>query len=90
MEKSKDSSITLCLLAPSYLSLNDAQSTRKVKEQPEVVMGLERSTLDDTEVVEDTRNNKNKSLQARSITNRNQPKCNQSIYDYMRLIVVCD
>jgi hypothetical protein len=23
-------------------------------------------------------------------TSRNQPKCNQSIYDYMRLIVVCD
>jgi len=25
-----------------------------------------------------------------SNTSRNQPKCNQSIYDYMRLIVVCD
>jgi hypothetical protein len=23
-------------------------------------------------------------------TNRNQPKCNHSIYDYMQLIVVCD
>jgi hypothetical protein len=23
-------------------------------------------------------------------TNRNQPKCNHSIYDYMRLVVVCD
>jgi hypothetical protein len=23
-------------------------------------------------------------------TNRNQPKCNQSIYDYMRLVVVYD
>jgi hypothetical protein len=67
MEKSKDSSITLWLLAPSYLSLNDAESTRKAKEQTEVVMGLERSTLDDTEVVEDTRNNKNTSLQARSL-----------------------
>jgi hypothetical protein len=25
-----------------------------------------------------------------TFTSRNQPKCNQSIYDYMRLIVVCD
>ncbi len=24
------------------------------------------------------------------ITSRNQPKCNQSIYDYMRLVVICD
>jgi hypothetical protein len=23
-------------------------------------------------------------------TSRNQPKCNQSIYDYMRLVVICD
>jgi hypothetical protein len=23
-------------------------------------------------------------------TNKNQPKCNHSIYDYMRLVVVCD
>jgi len=23
-------------------------------------------------------------------TSRNQPKCNHSIYDYMRLIVVCN
>ncbi len=26
----------------------------------------------------------------KNFTSRNQPKCNQSIYDYMRLIVVCD
>jgi len=26
----------------------------------------------------------------RTNTSRNQPKCNQSSYDYMRLIVVCD
>jgi hypothetical protein len=24
------------------------------------------------------------------IISRNQPKCNQSIYDYMRLVVICD
>jgi len=24
------------------------------------------------------------------ITSRNQPKCNHSIYNYMRLVVVCD
>ncbi len=23
-------------------------------------------------------------------TSRNQPKCNQSIYNYMRLVVICD
>jgi hypothetical protein len=23
-------------------------------------------------------------------TSKNQPKCNHSIYDYMRLVVVCD
>jgi len=23
-------------------------------------------------------------------TSRNQPKCNQSIYDYMQLVVICD
>ncbi len=27
---------------------------------------------------------------AKTSTSRNQPKCNQSIYDYMRLAVVCD
>jgi hypothetical protein len=25
-----------------------------------------------------------------SHTSRNQPKCNHSIYDYMRLVIVCD
>ncbi len=25
-----------------------------------------------------------------TITSRNQPKCNHSIYDYMQLVVVCD
>ncbi len=24
------------------------------------------------------------------VTSRNQPKCNHSIYDYMRLVVVCN
>jgi hypothetical protein len=55
MEKSKHSPITLCLLALSYLSFNDVQSNVKVKKQTEVVMGLERSTLDYTKVIKDTK-----------------------------------
>jgi len=31
-----------------------------------------------------------KVLQLCTNINRNQPKCNQSIYDYMRLVVICD
>lgn len=54
MEKSKYSPM-LCLLATSCLSFNDVQSTRKVKEQIQVVMGLEGLALDDIKVAKDTK-----------------------------------
>jgi len=46
--------------------------------------------VEEVEGHEELQNPTNNKTSSCNNTSRNQPKCNQSIYDYMRFIVICD